>query len=167
MGNSRACIKLSTRRTARASLRSLCFAVASPERGVLSFQITILKVLAGHPGGLATLDEVRHAVSLLISSGSDWTNRMKRLASLAPDLDIFSSSFVLRDQEGWQITDAGRQFLILLEAAKVPLATANEPSPVLAVIAPQPPSTPMRLIGAKKRRSLRSRARDLARRSVA
>jgi hypothetical protein len=133
----------------------------------LSFQITILKVLAGHAEGRATLAEVRHAVSLLISSGSDWTNRMKRLASLAPDLDIFSSSFVLRDHEGWQITGAGRQFLILLEAAKIPLATANEPTPAPAVIAPLPPAAPVRLIGIKSRRSRRSRGRNFASRSAA
>ena len=92
---------------------------------------------------------------------------MKRLASLAPDLDIFSSAFALRDQEGWQITDAGRQFLILLETAKVPLVTANEPAPVIAVVAPLPLSAPMQLTGIKKRGSRRSRARDLARRSAA
>ncbi len=131
----------------------------------MSFQITILKVLAGHAGGRASLDEVRHAVGLLISSGSDWNDRMKRLASLAPHLDIFSTSFVLRDEKGWQITEAGRQFLIMLEATKIPLPTACEPPPVLAVIVP--PSTPVRSIEIKKRRSLRSRGRDLARRSVA
>ena len=133
----------------------------------MSFQITILKVLAGHPGGRATLSEVRHAVSLLISSGSDWTNRMKRLASLAPDLDIFCNSFALRDQEGWQITDAGRQFLILLETAKVPLVTANKPAPAIAVVAPLPLSVHLKLTGIKKRGSRRSRGRDLARRSAA
>ena len=141
------------------------FVVPSPERGVLSFQITILKVLAGHPGGRATLDEVRHAVSLLISSGSDWTNRMKRLASLAPELDIFGSSFAVRDQAGWQITEAGRQFLVLLEAAPVPLPSANQPIPLVAVISTLPP--PLRLIGIKKRRPRRSRGRDLNRRSAA
>jgi hypothetical protein len=133
----------------------------------MSFQITILKVLAGHPEGCATLSEVRHAVSLLISSGSDWTNRMKRLAALAPDLDIFGSSFVLRDREGWQITDAGRQFLISLETAKIPLVTANKPVPAIAVVAPLPLSAPMQLTGVKKRGSRRSRGRDLARRSAA
>jgi hypothetical protein len=145
----------------------LCFVVASPERGVLSFQITILKVLAGHPGGRATLDEVRHAVSVLISSGSDWTNRMKRLASLAPELDIFSSSFAVRDHAGWQITDAGRQFLVLLEATPVPLASANQSIPALAVISTLSPSPPLRLIGIKKRRPRRSQGGHLNRRSAA
>ncbi len=41
---------------------------------------------------------------------------MKRLAVRAPDLDIFSSHYVLRDASGWKITDAGRSFLTLIEA---------------------------------------------------
>ena len=40
---------------------------------------------------------------------------MKRLAARPPDLDIFSQSFVLRDNAGWQITDAGRAFLDFLQ----------------------------------------------------
>jgi hypothetical protein len=56
----------------------------------VSFQITILKVLAGHPGGRVVLADLKCAVGLLISSGSDWTDRMKRLAARAPDLDIFT-----------------------------------------------------------------------------
>jgi hypothetical protein len=77
----------------------------------MSFQITILKVLAGHPEGRASLADLKRAMAILITSGSDWTDRMKRLAARAPDLDIFSQSFVLRDNAGWQITDAGRAFL--------------------------------------------------------
>jgi hypothetical protein len=68
----------------------------------MSFQITILKVLAGHPGGRASLPDLKRAMAILISSGSDWTDRTKRLAARAPDLDIFSQSFVLRDNPGWQ-----------------------------------------------------------------
>ena len=74
----------------------------------MSFQITVLKVLAGHPEGRASLPDLKRAMAILITSGSDWTDRMKRLAARAPDLDIFSQSFVLRDNAGWQITDASR-----------------------------------------------------------
>lgn len=118
----------------------------------MSFQITILKVLAGHPGGRASLDEVKHAVSLLMTSGPDWINRMKRLAALAPGLDMFRSSFVLRDAGGWQITDAGRAFLTLLEAAKVPALALPQTAKVTEVT-PQP--APMRepLVGTETRRS--------------
>lgn len=82
----------------------------------MSFQITILKVLAGHPAGRASVSELTRYVSILISSGSDWTDRMRRLAARAPNLEIFADAFVLRDHSGWCITDSGRQFLALLEA---------------------------------------------------
>ena len=90
----------------------------------MSFQITVLKVLAGHPEGRASIADLTRYVSILISSGTDWTNRTKRLAARAPKLDIFADSFVLRDDRGWQITEGGRQFLASLE---VPLPIAAEP----------------------------------------
>lgn len=58
---------------------------------------------------------MKHYVSFLMNSGSDWTDRMKRLTARAPELNIFTSAYVLRDSSGWQITDAGRQFLTALE----------------------------------------------------
>jgi hypothetical protein len=85
-------------------------------RGV-SFQITILKVLAGHPGGRASVAELTRYVCILMSSGSDWSDRMRRLTARAPKLDIFADAFVLRDACGWIITDSGRQFLASLEAS--------------------------------------------------
>jgi hypothetical protein len=93
----------------------------------VSFQITVLKVLAGHPEGRASIADLTRCVSILISSGTDWTNRTKRLAARAPKLDIFGDSFVLRDDSGWHITERGRQFLASLEA---PLPIAAEPVPV-------------------------------------
>ena len=70
----------------------------------MSFQITILKVLAGHPGGHASLADLKHAVAILISSGPDWTERTERLVARTPNLDIFSQLLVLRNDDGWQIT---------------------------------------------------------------
>lgn len=84
----------------------------------MSFQLTVLKVLAGHPEGRATLIDLRKYVAVLISSGAEWTLRMKRLAALAPELDIFTQSFVLRDAAGWQITAAGREFLQAVEETR-------------------------------------------------
>jgi hypothetical protein len=81
-------------------------------------------VLAGHPEGRASIADLTRYVSILISSGTDWTNRTKRLAARAPKLDIFADSFVLRDDNGWHITEGGRQFLASLEA---PLPIAAEP----------------------------------------
>jgi hypothetical protein len=101
----------------------------------MSFQITILKVLAGHPEGRASLAELKRAMAILITSGSDWTDRTKRLAVRAPHLDIFSQSFVLRHNAGWQITDAGRAFLDFLQTPIQPEA------PDVAAIPAQPDST--------------------------
>ncbi|MGY4568033.1 MULTISPECIES: hypothetical protein [Bradyrhizobium] len=83
----------------------------------MSFQLTVLKVLAGQPTGRASIAEVRRAVEILMNSGHDWTDRMKRLAEHAPDLNIFSAKFVFRDALGWEITEDGRQFLSALEKA--------------------------------------------------
>ena len=94
----------------------------------MSFQITVLKVLAGHPEGRATLADLTRYVSVLISSGSDWTNRTKCLAALAPKLDIFGDSFVLRDDHGWRITKGGRQFLASLETP-APIESEHEQAP--------------------------------------
>ena len=55
---------------------------------------------------------------------------MKRLAALAPELDIFSTAYVLRDSSGWQITEKGREFLILIEAR------AAESAPAVAFAPP-------------------------------
>jgi hypothetical protein len=56
--------------------------------------MTVLKVLAGHPDGRACVADLTRCVGILISSGSDWAKRMKRLADRAPELDIFTSKFV-------------------------------------------------------------------------
>lgn len=52
-----------------------------------------------------------------MSSGTDWSDRMKRLAARAPDLSIFSSGYVIRDDSGWEITNAGLAFLTSIEVA--------------------------------------------------
>jgi hypothetical protein len=126
----------------------------------LSFQITILKVLAGHPEGRTSLADLRQAVAILMSSGADWTDRMKRLVARAPDLDVFKSRFVLRDDAGWQISDAGRAFLVSLEAPMIP--TESEQKPAIVVT----PAPPVRMIGINNRRPRRSRLNDRTRRSA-
>jgi hypothetical protein len=88
-------------------LASPPYSVAVAGRGV-SFQITVLKVLAGHPEGRASLADLKHYVAVLTCSEADWSQRMKRLAARAPELDIFSSGCVLREPSGWQITQRGR-----------------------------------------------------------
>lgn len=134
----------------------------------MSFQITVLKVLAAHPEGRASLADLRRAVGILISSGPDWTNRTKRLAARAPHLDIFSQLFVIRDNAGWQITDTGRAFLASLEAP-VPLTAITDQEPeAIVVLAPMPvQSAPSRLIGLNPRRPPSRRRVDRNRPSAA
>ncbi|WP_456752793.1 hypothetical protein [Bradyrhizobium sp. USDA 4461] len=83
----------------------------------MSFQLTVLKVLAGQSAGRASIAEIRRAVEILMNSGRDWTDRMKRLAEQAPDLNIFSAKLIIRDALGWEITQEGRRFLSALEKA--------------------------------------------------
>ena len=127
---------------------------------VVSFQITVLKVLAGQPEGRAPLRDLTRAVAILISSGSDWTDRMKRLAARAPGLDIFSQSFVRRDDAGWEITNAGRAFLASIERPNTVTATdvAHAPTTVLT-LPPKAASTPMRGIHRRSQRRRRTAGR--------
>jgi hypothetical protein len=82
----------------------------------VSIQVAILKVLASHGSGRATLSSLKRDIAILSASGPDWNARLKRLARRAPAIDIFGSGYVLRDDEGWEITSAGRYFLRALEA---------------------------------------------------
>ena len=127
----------------------------------MSLQIAILKVLVSHPEGRATIAALNSDLRILNTSGSDWTDRLKRLAARAPGLDIFGQRLVLRDSSGWQITPEGRAFLDWLEngaaSANVPVA---EPSP--------PPQPPLLLVGVTRRLRLTRRRQFAAprRRSV-
>jgi hypothetical protein len=117
---------------------------------VVSFQVTVLKVLDGQPDGRAALADLRRAVAILMTSGPDWKDRVKCLAARAPSLDIFSQSFVLRNDAGWQITDAGRVFLASLESP-AHMTTQNAP-PAEAVVSLSlrqisPPVRPMAVPG--------------------
>jgi len=134
---------------------------------LVSFQITVLKVLAGHPGGRASLADLRRAVAILISSGPDWTSRTKRLAARAPDLDIFSQSLVLRDNDGWEITPAGLAFLAVIESPLPSTSGSEPPSEAIATPPPIAASPLIRPIVANRRRSRRRRTGDRERPSSA
>lgn len=82
----------------------------------MSLQVAILKVLASHDSGRATLASLNRDIAVLTASGAEWSARIKRLAARVAAIDIFGCGFVLRDHEGWQITTAGREFLAALEA---------------------------------------------------
>jgi len=100
----------------------------------LSIQVAILKVLSSHPDGHATISSINADIALLTRSGREWADRLKRLASRAPALDIFSCGYVVRDGRGWTITPAGRDFLITLEA--VPQDN-QAPQPVILPAMPE------------------------------
>src|SRR4051794_24615765 len=81
----------------------------------VSFQLSILKILAGQPEGRASLAVIKHHLAVFYTSGSEWTCRMKRLAERAPDLDIFGQKLVAREPGEWRITDDGRALLASVE----------------------------------------------------
>ena len=66
---------------------------------------------------------------------------MKRLAASAPQLDIFGTAFVVRHSNGWQITDAGRQFLTRLEAPPIQTKSDNE-----QCAGDEPGTSPLKLV---------------------
>jgi hypothetical protein len=95
------------------------------------FKLAILNVLAKSPGGRATFDEVRRGVRLIISSG-DQSEQLKRFSEFG-DIDIFQSGLVLRDDAGFEITDAGLSLLHSLGSSSEPsleFSSAPAPRPV-------------------------------------
>ncbi len=82
---------------------------------------------------------------------------MKRLAARAPELDIFSSGYVLRVPSGWQITAKGLEFLISIEAplAEPALTLVALPTPVISDTTDLPPNV-VQLVGHKVQRARRA-----------
>jgi hypothetical protein len=125
----------------------------------VSFQITVLKVLASHPEGRASIADLKRYLAILICSGVDWSQRMRRLAARAPELNIFSSGYVQRDPSGWQITLKGRYFLMAIEAplAEPALTPVALPTPVVSDPTDLPTNV-VRLVGHKVQRLRRTAA---------
>jgi hypothetical protein len=86
----------------------------------VSFQVSILRILAGQPEGRASLAVLKDYLAVFYTSGPEWTDRTKRLAAQTPDLNIFGQGLVTREPGQWIITDKGRAFLALLEQKSVP-----------------------------------------------
>lgn len=123
----------------------------------MSLQFSILKILAGRPNARATVPDLNRYITLL--NVPEWTARMKRLSTLAPNLDIFGSQYVLRDDAGWQLTEAGRSFVEGIELAVQ--ATPEQitlPEIVVTLSAPRV-SPPLRLV-ADNSRERRARLND-------
>jgi hypothetical protein len=132
----------------------------------VSFQVTILKVLAGQPEGCLSLADLRNNVAILISSGPDWTDRTKRIAARTPGLDIFSQGMVLRSPAGWRITDAGRAFLADCEVPISSHSQEQSASEAVEIKAPAVALPPAPVVGPDTRRRIwwrRRRERKAAR----
>jgi hypothetical protein len=81
----------------------------------VSLQVAILKVLASYPDGRALFGAMKSVLAILAGAGPSWSERLKRLAGRCPNLDIFGQALVIRDDGGWQLTDAGREALRKIE----------------------------------------------------
>ena len=82
----------------------------------MNFQVTVLKILVSYPDGFAVMADLKRDMAILATSGRDWAERTKRLASRVPDLDIFSQGLVERLNGGWRVTEKGRSVLKFIEA---------------------------------------------------
>jgi hypothetical protein len=123
----------------------------------VNFQVTVLKILVSYPDGFAVMADLKRDMAILATSGRDWAERTKRLASCVPDLDIFSQGLVERLNGGWRVTEKGRSVLEFMEARpRAPeLQRAEDVRPALPAAAP-----PQRLPGeaGRHRRERRSAA---------
>lgn len=93
----------------------------------MSFQIEVLKVLAGQPGGRASVAAIKSDMAALASH--EWSQRVRALARTAKQVDVFSAGYIVRTPEAWQITEAGYEYLSNLEAGTLPeiLMAQSEP----------------------------------------
>nr|WP_249811834.1 hypothetical protein [Bradyrhizobium sp. 197] len=128
-----------------------------------------MKILVSYPDGFAVMDDLKHDMAILATSGRDWTDRTKHLAAQVPDLDIFSQGLVERFSGGWKITAKRRVVLELMEVrpeASEPAqqAAADEAPKLLSETAPVPPLR-QPADRAKRRRERRQRRREARERS--
>lgn len=94
----------------------------------MSFQIGVLKVLSSHPNGRASVEAIKRDLAMLASR--EWNAQLRRLAALAPRVDVFSAGLILRTPDAWQITEAGQVFLSRLERGEpIELPPRQEPEP--------------------------------------
>lgn len=120
----------------------------------MNFQVTVLKILVSYPDGFASMADLKRDMAILATSGRDWAERTKRLASRVPELDIFSQGLIERRNGGWRVTDKGRSVLDLMEVRP----SANEPQRVQEVRpAPTEPAVPALRFRAESGRHRRER----------
>lgn len=143
------------RRRYRHSLNGIA-QVGRKRSGNVSLQVAIVKVLASYPDGRATVASINCDLAILAGAGPGWTERLKRLAARVPDLDIFGQGMVTRDDAGWQLTDAGRDVLHVMEAPVPDMQCAAVPRLGIVPEAERPLS-PLRIVRLKDRSRRRRR----------
>lgn len=124
----------------------------------MNFQVTVLKILVSYPDGFAVMADLKRDMAILATSGRDWAERTKRLASRIPDLDIFSQGLVERESGGWKITEKGRGMLEFLEAR--PGTDQRIETPLTETLTAPVPSLRQPAERAKRRRERRERRRE-------
>lgn len=133
----------------------------------MNFQVTVLKILVSYPGGFAVMADLKRDMAILATSGRDWAERTKRLASRVPGLDIFSQRLVERLNGGWRITDAGRVVLAFMEAP--PSAKEEQPGDLFGEEVQSPTASlqfPMKRVRGRRKRNERRAARERTRASA-
>ncbi|OAF19203.1 hypothetical protein AXW67_37715 [Bradyrhizobium neotropicale] len=125
----------------------------------MNFQVTVLKILVSYPGGFAPMAELKRDMAILATSGRDWAERTKRMATRAPDLDIFSQRLIERVNGGWRITEKGRAVLDVMEARSIPTEMQPEMiAPASELAKPTPADTlPVRVAPGPSERRRRRR----------
>jgi hypothetical protein len=115
-------------------------------RARVSFQLSVLRILAGQTDGRASIEVVKHHLAIYYGSGPEWPARMSRIASRLPELDIFKQKLINREAGYWTITEKGLKVLAGLEqldriVGQVQPQPQAEP-PVANERAPLPPGAP-------------------------
>ncbi|WP_445220606.1 hypothetical protein ACKWRH_11495 [Bradyrhizobium sp. Pa8] len=134
----------------------------------MSFQLSILKILAGQPDGRGTIEVVKQHLAIFYTSGPDWVRRMRRLAEFAPNLDLFGQQLVTRERGTWIITNEGRVFLAELELRAATNSEVNRDDPSASDIRhsqaalPSPPKRPLE----RRQRRRKKRSRGAHKRSA-
>lgn len=136
----------------------------------MNFQVTVLKILVAYPDSFAVMADLKRDMAILATSGRDWADRTRRLATRVPDLDIWSQGLVERISGGWRLTSKGREVLEFMEAR--PSQEAIQVTPVSETTQPmaeQAPVPPLRQPAhrAKRRRERRERRREARERARA
>ncbi|WP_271565575.1 hypothetical protein [Bradyrhizobium sp. CCBAU 11386] len=131
----------------------------------MSFQLSILKILAGQPEGRASLAVLKDYLAVFYTSGPEWTARMKRLAERAPDLNIFGQKLVARESGQWIITEKGRAFLGSLEQMAMPTTQeraleGSREKPLASKLPVLPPALQRRSASRRRHGQKQPRTRD-------